>query len=88
MAAALEPNNRFPFSVITFLSATFFHPKANMEVDPLEGQQISSGSAERTLKRPRVDEGQDGGPEVATEQCGRHPSLYLEDGNVILRCGE
>lgn len=89
MATALEPNNRFPFLVTHLsLSHVLSTPKANMEVDPLGGQQVSSGSVERTLKRPRVDEGQGGEPEVATGECGKHPSLYLEDGNVILRCGE
>jgi hypothetical protein len=60
-----------------------------MEIISLEEQHISSGSTtitERALKRPRVDEGQGGELEVPTEQCVRHPSLYLEDGNVILRC--
>ncbi|KAF9649255.1 hypothetical protein BDM02DRAFT_1930775 [Thelephora ganbajun] len=58
-----------------------------MEVVSLDEQQISSGSSnERILKRPRVDEGQGNGLEVPTEQCRKHPLLYLEDGNVVLRC--
>jgi len=54
-----------------------------MEVCLIEEQQIPSGS--RTLKRPRVDED---GLEVPTDRCRKHPSLYLEDGNVVLRCEE
>ena len=57
-----------------------------MEVFLVEEQQISSTS--RTLKRPRVDEDQGDGPEMPTEKCRKHPSLYLEDGNVVLRCEE
>jgi len=58
-----------------------------MEVFSLDEQQNSSGSgSERVLKRPRVDESQGDEHGVPTEQCERHPSLYLEDGNVVLRC--
>jgi len=58
-----------------------------MEVFPVEEQQISSGSSrERNPKRPRVDEGREDEPGVPTEQCTKHPSLYCEDGNVVLRC--
>lgn len=60
-----------------------------MEVVFLDEQQTSSGSGgERILKRPRVDEGRVNGSEVPMERCRRHPSLYLEDGNVVLRCEE
>jgi len=58
-----------------------------MEVFSVDEQQISSGSSsERILKRPRVDEGRGDGPEVPTEQCTKHPTLYCNDGNVVLRC--
>jgi len=52
-----------------------------MEVFSLDEQQISSGSSS-------ADEGRGDEPEVPTEQCRKHPSLYLEDGNVVLRCEE
>ena len=46
----------------------------------------SSSGRERALKRPRVDGGRGDMLEVPTEQCRRHPLLYMEDGNVVLRC--
>ena len=60
-----------------------------MEVVSIDDQQTSSGSiGERILKRPRVDENQGDESELPTEQCTKHPSLYCEDGNVVLRCEE
>lgn len=60
-----------------------------MEVVSIDDQQTSSGSVgERILKRPRVDENQGDEPELPMEQCTKHPSLYCEDGNVVLRCEE
>jgi len=60
-----------------------------MEVLSLDGQQTSSGSSsERILKRARVDEGWGDESEVPTAQCRKHLTLYLEDGNVVLRCEE
>ena len=60
-----------------------------MEVVSLEDQQGSFDfTSERVPKRPRVDEGQMVELEVPTEQCRKHHSLYLEDGNVVLRCEE
>ena len=84
LAKPSEPNNRSPFLVIL----PFGHPpsQGDMEVYFVEEQQSSSGS--RNLKRPRVDDDQGEGPEIPTEKCRRHPSLYLEDGNVVLRCEE
>ena len=63
-----------------------FETQGDMEVCLIEEQQSSSGS--RNLKRPRVDEDQKDGAEMPTEKCVKHPSLYLEDGNVVLRCEE
>lgn len=61
----------------------------DMEVQSLEERQTpSSPGRERSLKRPRVDEDQEDGDEVPTEDCDKHPTLYLEDGNVVLRCEE
>ena len=58
-----------------------------MEVFSVDEQQISSGSnSERILKRPRVDENPGDESGVPTEQCTKHPTLYCEDGNVVLRC--
>ena len=57
-----------------------------MEVCLIEEQQFSSSS--RNSKRPRVDDDQGDRPEIPTEKCRKHPSLYLEDGNVVLRCEE
>lgn len=60
-----------------------------MEVFSLDEQQTSpSPSRESALKRPRVFETLGNGSEVPTEKCRKHPSLYLEDGNVVLRCEE
>lgn len=89
MATALEPNNRSLFGLSLLYSLFVLRPKAtgDMEVFSVDEQQISSGSgSERILKRPRVDEGRGDGPEVPTEQCTKHPTLYCEDGNVVLRC--
>ena len=61
--------------------------QGDMEVFSVDEQQISSSSSsERILKRPRVDENRGDGSEVPTEQCTMHPTLYCEDGNVVLRC--
>ena len=61
-------------------------PQGDMEVFSLDELQTSPGSSkERLLKRPRSNEEES---EVPTERCRRHPSLYLEDGNVVLRCEE
>ena len=91
MAKALEPNNRFLFLVTHPVQTHYlrFETQGDMEVVFLDEQQPSSGSSgERILKRPRVDEDRGNGSEVPTERCRKHPSLYLEDGNVILRCEE
>lgn len=87
---ASEPNNRFLFLVSPFHPVTV-SPHAGtqgeMEVFSVDEQQISSGSSrERILKRPRVDEDRGDESEVPTEQCTKHPLLYCEDGNVVLRC--
>lgn len=58
-----------------------------MEVDTPEEQQFSSGSTnERSLKRPRLDGTKECETDLPTEECKKHPSLYLEDGSIILRC--
>lgn len=58
-----------------------------MEVDTPEEQQLSPDStSERPLKRPRLDGSHE--IDLPTEECKKHPSLYLEDGNIILRCEE
>ena len=63
-----------------------FATLGDMEVCLIEEQQSPSGS--RTRKRSRMGEDQGDGPGVPTEKCTKHPSLYLEDGNVVLRCEE
>jgi len=72
-----------PFSHIP---STRIETQGDMEVCLIEEQQFPSGS--RIPKRPRADEDQGDGAEMPTEKCRKHPSLYLEDGNVVLRCEE
>ena len=90
--SSLGTKQPFPFLASLFRSATFSlraKTQGDMEVFSVDEQQISSGSSsERILKRPRVDENREEKSEVSTEQCTKHPTLYCEDGNVVLRCEE
>ena len=85
-----QPPPLFGRNLADFLSHTFSPirgSKGDMQAVSLEERRDSSTSVgERAIKRLRVGEEHGGEHEVPTELCVRHPSLYLEDGNVILRC--
>lgn len=88
--SSLGTKQPFPFLASPFRSATFplrAKTQGDMEFFSVDEQQISFGSSsERIFKRSRIDENREEESEVPTEQCTKHPTLYCEDGNVVLRC--